>query len=110
MLTIKVPDMNDSLSRLTIDGKVYGLRFTYNGSCGYWSFGLHDENGAALIAAVRLVPNFPIFHPYTDTRLPSGVFGCLSKSDTVGRQAFLDGTAEFVYIPKEELEESNGEL
>ena len=30
MLYITVPDMNDSISRLSIDGKEYGLRFTYN--------------------------------------------------------------------------------
>jgi hypothetical protein len=105
MLFIKVPDMNDSVSTLSIDGTVYGLRFTYNEKYDYWSFGLYDENGQPIVAMTRLVPNFPIFHFYTSGRIPDGIFGCLSKTDAVGRQAFNDGTAEFVYIPNVELEE-----
>ena len=103
MLYIKVPDMNDSMSQLSIDGKVYGLRFTYNGRHDYWSFGLYDEDGKPIIAMTRLVPNFPIFHFYRFKSIPDGIFGCISKLDKVGRQAFIEGTAEFVYIPKVEL-------
>ena len=47
MLYIEVPDMNDSVSTLSIDGKEYGLRFTYNERYDYWSFGLYDEIGRA---------------------------------------------------------------
>ena len=54
---------------------------------------------------VRIVPNFPIFHFCTGTDIPDGVFGCLSDLDTVGRNAFNDKTAEFVYIPNPELKE-----
>ncbi len=35
MLYIKVPDMNDSMSTLTIDGREYVLRFTYNEKYDY---------------------------------------------------------------------------
>lgn len=52
---------------------------------------------------VRIVPNFPIFHFCTGTDIPDGIFGCLSDLDTVGRNAFRDKTAEFVYIPNAEL-------
>ena len=104
MLYIQVPDMNDSVSTLSIDGIEYGLRFTYNEKYDYWSFGLYDENGDPIIAMTRIVPNFPIFHYYTYTNIPDGIFGCLSDIDTVGRNAFNDLTAEFVYIPLVELE------
>jgi len=40
MLFIKVPDQNDSVSALSIDGKEYRIRFTYNETYDYWSFGL----------------------------------------------------------------------
>ena len=105
MLFIEVPDMNDSVSTLSIDGKEYGLRFTYNEKYDFWSFGLYDENNEPIIAMTRIVPNFPIFHYYTDTDIPNGVFGCVSDSENVGRYAFVDKTAEFVYIPNTELEE-----
>lgn len=105
MLYIHVPDMNDSISMLSIDGKEYNLRFTYNEKYDYWSFGLYDENKEPIIAMTKIVPNFPIFHFYTETDIPQGIFGCLSEKDTVGRYAFSDLTAEFVYIPLVELEE-----
>ncbi len=105
MLFIKVPDMNDSMSTLSINEKEYILRFTYNESYDNWSFGLYDREKSPIIAMTKIVPNFPLLHYYTDTRLPDGVFGCLSDTDKVGREAFKDKTAEFIYIPNSELEE-----
>ena len=104
MLYIKVPDMNDSYSTLSIDDKVYLLRFTYNERYDYWSFGLYDNKRTPLIAMTRIVPNFPIFHFYHIVGLPDGIFGCISDSEKVGRYAFRDKTAEFVYIPNKETE------
>ena len=105
MLYINVPDMNDSVSTLSIDGKEYGLRFTYNDKYDYWSFGLYDKDDKPIIAMTRIVPNFPILHYYTDSDIPSGIFGCVSDIDSVGRYAFVNKTAEFIYIPNVELEE-----
>ena len=104
MLYIKVPDMNDSISTLSIDGKEYGLRFTYNELFDYWSFGLYNEKSEPIVAMTRIVPNFPLFHFYTNADIPDGIFGCRSDKETVGRYAFSDGTAEFMYIPNVELE------
>ena len=104
MLYIEVPDMNDSISTLSIDGKEYGLRFTYNETYDYWNFGLYDEKWTPLIAMTKIVPNFPLFQFYTSVDLPDGIFGCISKMETVGRRAFADKTAEFIYIPNSELE------
>ena len=104
MLFIKVPDQNDSVSALSIDGKEYLIRFTYNETYDYWSFGLYKGNHDPVIAMTRVVPNFPIFHSYTDVDLPDGIFGCLSDQESVGREAFNQRTAEFVYIPNKELE------
>ena len=40
---IDVPDMNDSISRIVLSGKQYQLRFTWNDTGGYWTFGLLDS-------------------------------------------------------------------
>lgn len=104
MLYIDVPDMNDSMSSLSIDGKEYWLRFTYNEKYDYWSFGLYDKGKEPIIAMTRIVPNFPIYFFYTDSAIPDGTFGCVSDLDTVGRDAFTKKTAEFVYIPNAEVE------
>ena len=104
MLYIEVPDMNDSISTISIDGTTYNLRFTYNDKYDYWSFGILDEDRKPIIAMTRIVPNFPIFHFYTGKNLPDGIFGCISDFSTVGRKAFINKTARFVYIPNAELE------
>lgn len=104
MLFIDVPDMNDSVSKLSIDGIEYGLRFTYNDKYDYWSFGLYDKEDKPIIAMTRIVPNFPIFHFYESCNIPNGIFGCVSDFETVGRYAFINKTAEFIYIPNAELE------
>jgi len=105
LLYIKVPDMNDSISTLSIDEVEYLLRFTYNEKYDFWNFGLYTVEEEPIVAMTRIVPNFPIMHFYTYTDIPDGIFGCLSDTDTVGRQAFNNQTAEFIYIPNVELEE-----
>lgn len=102
---IKVPDMNDSMSLITIGGIEYTIRFTYNEKYDYWSFGLYDGSYHPIIAMTRVVPNFPLCHYYTYTDMPDGVFGCISDTEAVGRYAFQNKTAEFVYIPRAELKE-----
>lgn len=105
MIYIQVPDMNDSLSTVTIDDKEWLLRFTYNEIGDYWSFGIYDLEEEPILAMTKIVPNFPLIHFYNYTDLPNGVFGALSTEGRIGRETFNDGKAEFVFIPIEELEE-----
>nr|DAI55868.1 MAG TPA: hypothetical protein [Caudoviricetes sp.] len=104
MIYIEVPDMNDSISAITIDGEEYGIRFTYNEKFEYWSFGIYDDEDNPIVAMTRVVPNFPLLFLISDEKLPNGIFGCISDTEKVDRQAFIKHTAEFVYIPKTELE------
>lgn len=104
MIYIAVPNMNDSVSDVTIDDVQYRLRFTYNETYDYWSFGVRTANNEPIIEGVRIVPNFPILYYCTDYRLPDGDFGCISDEAEVGRYAFENKTAEFVYIPRSDLE------
>lgn len=105
MITISVPDKIDSTSRVTLSGKDYFLRFCFNPTFGYWSFGLYDASMSPLLPMVRVVPMFPLLHFYkTDTDLPDGILGCFSTTEDIDRDAFKDGVAKFVYIPNSELE------
>ena len=104
MLFIKVPDLNDSFSSLSIDGREYWLRFTYNETHDYWSFGIYRADKTPIVTMTKIVPNFPLLHFYNDEDLPDGVFGCITNLTAVGRNAFNEGLAEFCYIPNTELE------
>lgn len=98
-IIIEVPDMNDSISRIVFDGKQYQLRFTWNDTGGFWSFGLSNALGTPLLIGVKVVPQFPLnlFHERAD--LPMGVFAVLTEREHVGRKDFIDGAAQFVFIP-----------
>ena len=96
---IDVPDMNDSISRIVLSGKQYQLRFTWNDTGGYWTFGLLDSLGAPLLIGVKGVPQFPLNLFSSSEELPLGIFAALTEQDHVGRQDFVSGKAQFVYIP-----------
>ena len=53
---------------------------------------------------IKIVPNFPLLFPYTNIDLPDGDFGCISDLGKIGRNDFVDSLADFVYIPRSDLE------
>lgn len=103
MIYITVPDMNDSISDIKLDGKNYKIRFTYNSKYDYWSFGIANEEGEFLIAMTKIVPSYPLLITFSDVRLPDGQFGCTCSKEHVGRKAFVNGEANFVFIPRKEV-------
>lgn len=94
---IEVPDMNDSVSRINIGGKPYKIRFTYNDTCGYWTFGLYDCLGNPIRTGIKIVPGVPLNLFCNTPDMPRAVFGVLTKLEKIGRSDFLNGGAEFVY-------------
>ena len=105
MIQISVPDKNDSLSRIVLSQKDYLIRFFYNMTYDYWSFGLSDIEGTPIIGLLKIVPLSPLTHFYRSVKLPDGIFGAITDRDHIGRNDFLNGNAQFLYIPWEEVGE-----
>ena len=103
MLAIAVPDMNDSFSRVVIDGVQYQIRFTWSEAAGRWSFGLYTMQKEPIAIGIQLVPRFPLNLQVVDERYPAGVFGVYSDNETIERGDFLNGSAVFSYIPPQEV-------
>ena len=101
---IQVPDKNDSVSRVTLAGQEYMIRFTWNETCKSWNFGLYDMNMMTLVNSIKIVPYSPMNYFYRTRGLPAGTFGCTSAKKAVGRRDFLTGDAEFIFIPDADLE------
>ena len=57
---ITVPDYNDSFSRVVLAGKEYLIRFSYNFSGDYWTFGIFDHNRNPYVQGIKIVPNSPL--------------------------------------------------
>ena len=106
------PDQNDSLTRIVLDGAEYLFRFSYNYVGNYWSMGIYQNEDTPIVANIKIVPQFPInWHLRQFVNLPNGVLGVVTKLDRIGRDDFVNGNAQFVYITKDEVEEFiNGKL
>ena len=57
---IEVPDMNDSVVKVSLQSRLYQLRFTWNDTGGYWMLGVMDSLGTPLLLGVKMVPQFPL--------------------------------------------------
>jgi len=101
ILHISVPNMNDSFSRVVLDGAQFLIRFTWNDTAQRWSFGLYNMQKEPLAAGIRMVPRFPLNLQIADEGFPTGIFGVYSKLDIIGRDDFINGNATFAYIPTE---------
>ena len=97
-LEIAVPDMNDSYSRVVLDGTEYNIRFTWNDTAQRWSFGLFTMQMEPIAVGIRIVPRFPLNLQLSDNRVPFGVFGVYTDLPSVGRNDFTEGNAIFAYI------------
>ena len=97
-LEIAVPNHNDSFSRVTLDGKQFMIRFTWNDTAQRWCFGLYTMQREPLAVGLRMVPRFPLNIQIVDDRIPSGIFGVYSDQKSVGRKDFIEGKARFTYI------------
>lgn len=98
-ITIDVPDMNDSMSRVVLNNTAYQIRFTWNDSGGYWKFSLYDSQGKPIVLGIKIVPRFPLNVFYGVTRLPGGIFGVMSKLEHIGRKDFVNEKASFIFCP-----------
>lgn len=96
---IEVPDMNDSISRISLLGSQYQLRFTWNDTGGYWMFGILDSLGEPLLVGLRIVPQFPLNLFHAGKNLPQGIFAALTEKESIERTDFIDSKAQFVFIP-----------
>lgn len=97
---IVVPDMNDSFSRIIILGVEYLIRFTYNDTYDYWSFGIYYPNETPIVQNIKIVPKFPLNLFTGVLGMPYVYFACSSNLEHIGRNAFKEESAKFYYIER----------
>lgn len=100
---ITPPDLNDSFSRIVLLGKEYQIRFTWNATALYWTFGVCDMERRPYVSGVRIVPNSPLNFFYQTNELPDGIFVAIAELAEIGRKDFKSGRAKFLFIPREDL-------
>lgn len=96
---IEVPDMNDSISRIVLNGTPYNIRFTFNMEGDYWKFGIYDSQENPIVIGIKIVPNFVLNLFLCRDDMPFGVFAALTKLERIGRKDFAEGKAQFIFCP-----------
>lgn len=104
MITITLPDANDFVVSVTLDGEVFRLHFAWNDTGAFWSMGIRNDKDNIIIERIRCVPNYPLLAQYRRPTLPKGEVLCITSSNTVGRNDFASGKAKLVYVPEAELD------
>ena len=99
IITIEVPDLNDSVSRLMLGDVYCQIRFTYNDTKDYWYFGIYNEKEEPVAIGIKIVPNMVLNMFFGVNELPKGAFGVITKLDRIGRNDFVNGKAKFVFAP-----------
>ncbi|MCX4355845.1 MAG: hypothetical protein OSJ43_06425 [Oscillospiraceae bacterium] len=98
---IEVPDMNDSFSRIVIQGKPYYLRLTYNDTFGYWTFGVYNSLYEPIREGIKIVPKMALNLFCGTMNMPNGVFGVITELEKVSRKDFVEGRAKFIFASAE---------
>lgn len=101
---INVPDMNDSMARITLQNRLYMVRFTYNDTGDYWNFGLYTDLKEPIAIGMKIVPNVPVNLFFGRKEMPVGAFLCTGKIQRASRNVFKEGKALFIYIPPQDEE------
>lgn len=97
---ITVPDMNDSFSRIVILGVEYLIRFTYNDTYDFWSFGLFYPNEEPIFQNIKIIPRFPLNLFDGSLDMPDVYFACKSNLEHIGRDDFKNEKAKFYYVER----------
>lgn len=100
-IRIEIPDHNDSFSRITLLGKVYYLRFSWNETEQRWYFGLYNDQQAPIFQGMNIVPGYPLNLITGIEDAPMGIFHASCDASYIGRKDFMDGKAEFFFTYNE---------
>lgn len=103
---IILPDLNDFVVGVTLDGTAYRLHFSWNDFGQFWAVGIRTASDKTIIERIKCVPNWPLLRQYRRVDLPPGEFLCIVNDDTyskIGRKDYVNGKATFVYVPLAEV-------
>lgn len=105
MIVIPVPDANDSLTEVELDGITYFLRLSWNSEAEMWSMAIENAYNEVIVAGICVVPDTPLLAGYRHLAVPAGEFVALApdRRDTVSRAALPAGEVAMVYVNAEEV-------
>lgn len=105
MIVIPVPDANDSLTEVELDGITYFLQLSWNSEAEMWSMAIENAYNEVIVAGICVVPDTPLLAGYRHLAVPAGELVALApdRRDTVSRAALPAGEVALAYVNAEEV-------
>ncbi len=110
MIQILVPDANDSLTEMELDGRTYFLRLSWNSEARQWVLAVENAYNELIVAGIAVVPDTPLLAGYRHLTVPAGELVALApdRRDTISRSALPSGEVALLYINADEV--ANGQV
>lgn len=102
MIRLSPPTQPHQQITYALEGVTISLVYHYRRRDQGWRVDVLDEEGEAIRLSKKLVPGWNPLRRIVDSRMPPGVFWFSCPDDPVGRDAFDDGRATFVYFTEAE--------
>jgi hypothetical protein len=105
LIEILVPNENDSIVNIALEGKKYSLHFAWNSIGEFWTLEIMDDAGNSLVCSIKMVSNYPLLNQYKNHKFPPGEFMVVSDTtERPGREDFENGSAVFMYVESGEID------
>lgn len=100
MITIPIPNLNDSLLEVELDDEIFFLHFSWNSTGEYWTMAIENAYNDEILTGVKLLPSRFLLKKFSDDTLPLGDFIVVREDErqTVGREDFSAKKATLIYV------------
>lgn len=99
--TIPITEASDQSFNITLDGRLYGVRLTWN-ILGHWTVSISDINKNAILSGIKVVLEVDLFKDHPDIGLPPGSLYAVDfseREDDIGRYDFVnDRGVQLLYV------------
>jgi hypothetical protein len=105
MIQIPIPDVNDSLTEVELDGVTYFLRLSWNSEAELWALSIENAYNELIVAGIAVVPGSPLLAGYRHLTVPAGEMVVLApdRRDTISRDALPSGEVALIYVDAQEV-------
>ncbi|NMK48056.1 hypothetical protein [Achromobacter sp. Bel] len=105
MVQIPIPDANDSLTEVELDGATYFLRLSWNSEAEFWALSIENAYNELIVAGIAVVPGSPLLAAYRHLTVPAGELVALApdRRDVISRGALPSGEVALIYVDAQEV-------
>lgn len=110
MIQILVPDANDSITEMELDGMTYFLRLSWNSEAQQWVLSIENAYNELIVAGIVVAPDTRLLAGYRHLAVPAGELVALApdRRDTISRAALPSSEVALFYVNADEV--ANGQV